>query len=264
VPTVPSATADRFDGGRAWAELVRQTQLGPRPAGSATLRRLATQLARRLPSGRVEPLGGGLQNVTGRLPGRKPAIVLAAHYDTKDIPGFVGANDAAGGTAAVLEIARALQTVKRPATAPELRFVLFDGEEQPKAHEGEDFYATALRGSKAYAAAHAGELRALVLLDFVANRDLRLPREQGSDPALWARLRKAAQRVGVGRVFPAATVGTVTDDHTPFARAGVPAVDLIDFDYPWWHTVQDTPDKLSRRSLDAAGEAVVELLRTWR
>lgn len=262
-PRVPAASADRFDGRRAWAELVRQTRIGPRPAGSPALARLAVRLARELPGGRIEPVTGGLRNVVGRLPGRRPAVVVAAHYDTKEIPGFVGANDAAGGTAAVLELARSLRSVRRPAGAPELRFVLFDGEEQPAAATG-DFYATALRGSKAYLAAHRREIRAVVLLDFVANRGLRLPREAGSDVRLWARLRAAARRVGVQRIFPAATRSEIVDDHTPFARAGIPAIDLIDFDYPWWHTVGDTPDKLSRRSLDAAGEAVVELLRSWR
>lgn len=262
-PRVPAASADRFDGRRAWAELVRQTRIGPRPAGSPALARLAARLARELPGGRIERVPGGLRNVVGRLPGRRPAVVVAAHYDTKEIPGFVGANDAAGGTAAVLELARSLRSVRRPAGAPELRFVLFDGEEQPAGATG-DFYATALRGSKAYLAAHRHEIRAVVLLDFIANRGLRLPREAGSDVRLWARLRAAARRVGVQRVFPAATRLEIVDDHTPFVRAGIPAIDLIDFEYPWWHTVGDTPDKLSWRSLDAAGEAVVELLRTWR
>ena len=71
----------------------------------------------------------GLRNVVGHLPGSKPAVAIAAHYDTKDLPGFVGANDGAGGTAAVLELARALARADRPPGAPALRFVLFDGEE---------------------------------------------------------------------------------------------------------------------------------------
>jgi len=257
-----AARADRFDGARAHRELVRQTELGPRPAGSATLRRLAKQLQDRLPRGRQEAVGGGLSNVVGSLPGRGKAIVVAAHYDTKDIPGFVGANDGAGGTAAVLEIARVMRRTTRPASAPPLRFVFFDGEEAPA--DGQDFYATALRGSKAYLKRHRAEVRAVVLLDFVADKDLSLPREAGSDPALWERLRAAARRAGVGRHFPNETRAEILDDHTPFARAGIPAIDLIDFDYPYFHTLEDTADKTSARSLDVAGEAVVELLRSWR
>lgn len=242
---------------------MRQTELGPRPAGSRTLRRLAGQLEARLPRGRQEAVGGGLFNVVGSLPGRGKAIVVAAHYDTKVLPGnFVGANDAAGGTAAVMEIARVMRRMERPAGAPPLRFVLFDGEEAPD--DDRDFYATALRGSKAYLRRHRAQIGMVILLDFVADKDLSLPREAGSDPALWERLRAAARRAGVGRYFPDETRPEILDDHTPFARAGIPAIDLIDFDYPYWHTNEDTVDKTSARSLDASGEAVVELLRSLR
>ena len=100
------------------------------------------------------------------------------------------------------------------------------------------------------------------MVDFVADRRLSLPRERGSDPALWARLRAAARRVGVGSVFPDRVRGAIEDDHTPFAAAGLPAIDLIDFDYPPFHTRRDNLGAVSERSLDAAGEALVELLRT--
>jgi glutaminyl-peptide cyclotransferase len=253
---------NRFDGRRAFAELRRQVDIGPRPAGSAASRRLAARLRRALPHGRYEAVPGGLRNVVGRLPGRRPAVVVAAHYDTKAIPGFVGANDGAGGTAAVVELARALRRAKRPWGAPELRFVLFDGEEAT--NDEADFYRSGLRGSKAYARRHRGEVRAVVLLDFVADKALRIPREAGSDPHLWARLRRAARRVGAGGAFPAATVGEVLDDHTPFARRGIPAVDLIDFDFPCWHKACDDLSAVSAHSLDLSGEAVLELLRTWR
>jgi glutaminyl-peptide cyclotransferase len=256
---------DRFDGRRAFAELRREVELGPRPAGSKTLRKLAVRLKRELPRGHFEnvPNHPGLRNIVGTLPGKKPAVVVAAHYDTKQLPGFVGANDGAGGTAAVLELARALRHTKRPTGAPELRFVLFDGEEAT--NDKADFILTGLRGSQAYARRHADELRAMVLLDFVANKDLRIPREAGSDPALWARLRKAAKHVGAGSAFPAGDVqGEVIDDHTPFARRGVPAIDLIDFDFPCWHKQCDDLSAVSAKSLDRSGEAVLQLLRTWR
>src|SRR5215210_1641014 len=118
------ARVDRFDSGRAWAELRRQVELGPRPAWSRKLRRLAERLRRALPGGRFERVPGhaGLRNVVGRIPGAAPAIVIAAHHDTKRLPGFVGANDGAAGTAAVLELARALGRTDRPPSAPELRF----------------------------------------------------------------------------------------------------------------------------------------------
>jgi hypothetical protein len=263
-PGASAARADRFDGARAWRLLQHQVDAGPRPAGSPQLRALAEYLRARLPRGRFEDVPGhpGLRNIVGRIKGAKPAVVVAAHYDTKELPDFVGANDGAGGTAAVVELSRALRHAKRPKGAPEIRFVLFDGEE---ATDDEDFLGTGVRGAKAYARAHADELRALVLLDFVAEKGaMRIPREAGSDAKLWARLRAAARRAGVGRTFPGGVVGEVLDDHTPFTRRGVPSIDLIDFTFPCWHKTCDDLSAVSERSLDRSGEAVLELLRTWR
>jgi glutaminyl-peptide cyclotransferase len=265
-PAVVSAapSVDRFDARRAFAHLRMQVEMGPRPAGSPTLRRLAERLRDELPRGRFERIPGhpGLRNVVGHLPGSRPAVVFGAHYDTKDVPGFVGANDGASGTAAVVEIARAMRRVRRGAAAPELRFVLFDGEEAPDEDGG--FYATGLRGSKAYVRAHKDEIGALVLLDFVGERNVRLPREGSSNRDLWRRLRAAARRAGALRAFPDDTAGTVLDDHTPFLRQGIPAIDLIDFEFSCFHKRCDDMDVISARSLDVVGETVVELLRTWR
>jgi glutaminyl-peptide cyclotransferase len=237
--------------------------MGPRPTGSPASRALAAYIRARLPRGRYEDEPGGVRNVVGGLPGRGKAILLAAHYDTKLEPfRFVGANDGAGGTAELLELARALRHTHRPRGAPPIRFVAFDGEESPD--DRNDFDATGLRGSKPYAARHAHELRAMILLDFVANRQLSIPREAGSDPALWARLRAAARRAGVARAFPDAVQGEVLDDHTPFARRGVPSIELIDFDFPCWHRACDDLSAVSRRSLADSGAAVLELLRSWR
>ena len=261
-PFVGGAGAvDRFDGARAFALLRQQVELGPRPAGSAASRRLAERLRRLLPGGRFEAVPGGLRNVVGTLPGRRPAVVVAAHYDTKDLPGFVGANDGAGGTAAVVELARDLRGRRRRG-GPELRFVLFDGEESPRGSPDSAFLRDGLRGSKAYAVAHRGEIGSLVLLDFVANPHIRLRREARSDPGLWAALRRAAARAGVSRAFPPGTARGVYDDHTPFAAAGVRAIDLIDFDYPCFHRPCDDLRHVSERSLDQVGEATLELLRS--
>ena len=259
----PAAAAalkvDRFDRDRAFADLRHQVELGPRPAGSEASRQLAGWLRERLPRGRIEPLRGGLQNVVGSILGRGKAILVAAHYDTKDIPGFVGANDGAGGTAAVLEIARAMRRAERQAGAPPIRFVLFDGEESPD--DSRDFYTTGLRGSKPYARKHAKRLRAVILLDFVAEKGgMRIPRESGSHLGLWRRLRAAARKVGAQSAFPDETVGEVLDDHTPFTRRGVPAIDLIDFTFDCWHETCDDMSAVSARALDLTGETVVQML----
>jgi peptidase M28-like protein len=250
---------NRFDAVQAFAFLRHQVELGPRPAGSGTSRKLAQELRRELPGGSFEPIGGGLRNVVGRIPGSLPAIVVGAHYDTEERPrNFVGANDGAAGTAAVVEIARALSR-ERPDSGREVRFVLFDGEEEPAGST--DILRDSLRGSKAYVQAHRGEVGEMVLLDYVAEKGVRIPREQGSDEALWAKLRQAAARVGSEDVFPPETFqGQIFDDHFPFAQAGIPAIDLIDFDYPYRDTAQDTPDKLSPNSLDKVGETVIELI----
>jgi hypothetical protein len=256
--------AGRFDARAAYALAARQVRAGPRPAGSPQLRRLAEQLRRQLPGGRFEAVAGWprLRNVVGTIPGARPAIVIGAHYDTLvKPPGAVGANNGAAGTAIVVQLARDLQRVKRPAGAPELRFVLFDGEEPAAGlpEEQRDFYAAGLRGSRSYAARHAAATRAMLLLDYVGNRGLRLPREGSSDVTLWSRLRDAAAKAGAGAVFPDFAETTIIDDHTPFLRAGVPAVDLIDWRYPG-HTLTDTLDKLSVLSMDAVGETLAELL----
>jgi len=259
-PTTPAPAADRFDSDRAFADLKAQVALGPRPAGSAASRTLAGRLRRDLPRGRFEEVPGGLRNVVGSLPGRGAPILVGAHYDTKDIPGFVGANDGAGGVAVVLELSRALRTGQRACQRP-IRFVMFDGEESPRGSR--DFAADGLRGSR-FHAANSRRPRAMVLVDFVADRDLSIPREATSNPRLWARLRTAARAVGADDAFPDAVSGGVLDDHTPFLERGIPSIDLIDFDYPHFHRTTDTLDKVSATSLDAVGETLVEMLQRLR
>src|SRR5215211_8645402 len=259
---------DRFDSDAAWRLVERQVEVGQRPAGSPQLRRLAAELRPLLPHGRFEPVPGepGLRNVVGTLPGRRPGIVVGAHYDTLVKPkGFVGANNGAAGTAVVIEAARSLRRLPRPPGAREVRFVLFDGEE-PEAglpEESGDFYRKGLRGSRAYVTQHPGRTAAMVLLDYVGNRGLKLPREGSSTGSLWALVRAAAARVGAGRLFPRTVGPSILDDHTLFLRDGVPAVDLIDWSYPG-HSLSDGLDKLSRRSLDGVGETVVELVAELR
>jgi hypothetical protein len=266
-PPRPAAAAsapavDRFDAARAWAELKRQVEIGPRPAGSPELRALAERLRRRLPNGRFERIPGhsGLRNVVGHIPGTKPAIAIAAHYDTKALPGFVGANDGAAGTAAVLELARVLARMERPEGAPAIRFLLFDGEEATD--DTRPFLETGLRGSTAAARRHGRELRALILLDFIAAKGMRIRREGSSDPGLWDQLREAAEAVGAASAFPGGTGAAITDDHTPFLTRGVRAIDLIQWPYECWHETCDDLSAVSERSLDQSGETVLELVRT--
>ena len=258
---VPKPEINRFAGRAAYRSVKRQLALGPRPAGSAPSRQLAERLVRALPGGRLKGVPGhpGLRNVIGTLPGRDPArvVVLGAHYDTKDIPGFLGANDGASGTAIVARIAR---TLKPRRLEPTVEFVLFDGEESPAGTPDSQFAEQGLRGSKAVAPRYR-DAETMILLDFVGEKGLRIPREDSSSGELWGELRAAARRVGVARVFPRATQGSILDDHTPFIQQGVPSIDLIDFDFPCFHRTCDDLSRISPRSLDAVGETVIELLR---
>lgn len=263
-----SARADRFDAERAWRLVERQVAVGQRPAGSPQLRKLAAELRPLLPGGRFESIPGEprLRNVVGTIPGIKPGIVIGAHYDTLVKPvGFVGANNGAAGTAVVIGVAEALRRQPAGAEAREVDFVLFDGEEPPGGlpEEVADFYNEGLRGSRAYASAHSGETQAMVLLDYVGNRGLLLPREANSTPALWNRVLIASEAAGAERFFSRETGPSIVDDHSPFLRAGVPAVDLIDWTYPG-HSLADGLDKLSRQSLDGVGETIVQLVEELR
>lgn len=257
-----SAPGTRFDAGRAYALVREQLAYGPRPAGSAAQRRVAELLVRKLPAAGFEPVPGGLRNIVGGLPGSGPAIVVAAHYDTTPVPGYLGANNSAAGVAAVVELARDLRRQSTPRGAPPIRFALFDGEEAPAGFS--DFLNEGLRGSRAYAAAHASQTREVIVLDFIALRNELLPREQASDELLWGRLRGAARRVRASRLFPDSVAAEVFDDHTPFLRAGIPAIDLIDFDYACWQKPCDNLSQVSQRNLGAVGDSVLELIRAER
>jgi hypothetical protein len=254
------AKVNRFDGPAAFKLLKLQLSYGPRPAGSKQSKKLANTLRALLPNGRFQAVPGGLRNVVGTVPGKQPNrfVVVGAHYDSKDIPGFLGANDGAGGTAATVQLARQLKPRTIGAT---VKFVLFDGEEAPRGVPDSQFAQRALRGSKVAARAFK-DAGAMVLLDFISDRNLSIPREGSSNETLWAQLRSAAARAGVARYFPDRTAGALYDDHSPFLDAHVPSIDLIDFDFPCYHRLCDNLSAVSEKSLDASGEAVAALLPT--
>jgi glutaminyl-peptide cyclotransferase len=259
---VPTRTTRQFDVATAYRLTRLQLSFGPRPAGSPSERRAADRLVRLLPSGHFEPVEGGLRNIVGGIPGREPAIVLAAHYDTTPVPAYLGANNSATGVGAVIAIARELARRPRRPGQRAVQFLLTDGEEAPANFH--DFYSEGLRGSKAYVAAHRATTKEVIVLDFIALRDETLPRESGSNARLWGGLRTAARHAGVGAMFPAADAAGVLDDHTPFVRAGIPGIDLIDFDYPCWQKRCDTLRQVSRRSLADVGESVLTLVTAER
>jgi glutaminyl-peptide cyclotransferase len=260
-----SASNHRFDVDRAWALTKLQVAAGQRPAGSPQLRALAEKLRARMHGAKFVSIPGqpGLRNIVARVPGKRPGIVVGAHYDTLVKPkGFLGANNGAAGSAIVIELANTLARMKRPANAREVTFVLFDGEEPPSGLPEDDpnFSNSGLRGSRAYVTANPDRTSQMILLDYVANKGLQLPREGTSDENLWNELRSAAKAVGKQKYFPDKVETPIIDDHTPFENASVPAIDLIDWSYPG-HTLKDNMSALSKASMDAVGETVLELIR---
>lgn len=252
-------SGQRFDEAAAWAFLRKQVELGPRPAGSPSSRRLSGLLRTSIPAGRFQSVPGGLRNVLGVVPGQRRGrvVVIGAHYDTKDLDGFVGANDNASGVAVVRQLAR---TIRPRSLRPTIVFAFFDGEETPRGVPDSLIRSRGLRGSKVAARSLSGA-EAIILVDLVGDRLLRIPRDTRADPELWRRLRAASVRAGTTRHFPSRSF-EVLDDHIPFARAGVRTLPLVDFGFRCWHKECDDLSAVSPESLDAVGETVLELLRS--
>jgi len=268
-------TRPTFDADRAFADLKAQVEFGPRPAGSPQAKRTAQFIADSLADAGASQvtIQRPWRNVLATLPGQEAgAVIVAAHYDTKDaIPGFVGANDGASGVAVMLELARALP---RPLPGPSVQFVGFDAEE-PRGQR--DFIVDGARGSKQYVEyAKAGgeqgavpleDIHAMVLFDLVGDCDLQLPRETSSDEELFDAFADAARELTGGPAPFEGEFGGVLDDHTEFVAAGIPAIDVIDFQYgpgsppgKYWHTPQDSLDKVCPESLNTVGEAALRVI----
>jgi glutaminyl-peptide cyclotransferase len=275
---VPGGCGAGFDGARALAEVRAFVALGPRESGTTNALRAADYLVARLHKLNVaaakqsfeDTVPGGtatFHNVVGKIPGTGPdVIILGAHYDTKrGIPGFVGANDSGSGVGALLEFARVLPPVWRG--APEIWLVFFDGEECQVAYGPHDgFHGSRRLAQQLVAAGRAHQVRAMILLDMIGDRDLTVTLPPNGTAALTSLALTAAEQLGVREKFSLA-VGAIGDDHQAFLDAGMPAVDLIDFQFgsapglnDYWHTAADTPDKLSAASLQTIGRVVAHML----
>jgi len=271
-----------FSGERALYEAHALVAVGPRVATTEGARRAAAHLRDRLQLHGVEaeidtfadrtPQGRQpFCNVIGRLPGKQPGLILlGSHFDTKAGVGatFQGANDSASSSGALLELARVLAASGW--AGPELQFVFFDGEEALHNYGASD----GLHGSRHHAnrlvrERRAGQVLGVIVLDMIGDRDLNVTIPRNGAPALAARVLRAAQAEGVRHRF-ALYPYEIGDDHEPFLKAGMPAVDLIDFTFgsapernDYWHTLDDTVDKLSGESLATVGRVVLRLLNDW-
>ena len=270
----PAPFAPPFSEARAWQDLLAQCALGPREPGTgghtAGRRFLTRALAKITPRVSTQRFVGSLDGRAVQLtnliadvgpPGPAPAVVCA-HWDTRpwadqdpdpakrSVP-ILGADDGASGVAVALEVAR----VVRPRIP--VRIVLFDGEDLGHGMNG--FF----QGSSYYAA-HLGSDRPrwAILLDMVGQRNLVIQREQLSEqsaPRLLANIFAVARQLQ-SPAFVDQPGQTIYDDHYPLIQAGIPAIDLIDLDYPAWHTTFDTPDQCSAASLGEVGRVVVDYL----
>lgn len=273
-----------FDADRAFADLEKQVAFGPRNPGSeghrkcrdwiiAESRKTADEVFTQ--TFRQNVLGQDIEfsniiAVYGK--GKDPGVILAAHWDTRPIAEheldksrqntpIPGANDGASGVAALLELGRMFKQNPPPVR---IVMVFFDGEDIGREHE------VLLVGSKRFAdrfkteiEPKVGSVKHGILLDMIGYRNIRFPREKYSEEAapylndiIWGN----AKAAGLQEYFPNTIGQRIIDDHVPLIEAGIPMVNIISFNYPYWHTLEDTPDKCSPQSLKIVGEVVARTL----
>jgi Zn-dependent M28 family amino/carboxypeptidase len=195
-------------------------------------------------------------NIRARRPGSKPSIIaVTGHYDTKLFENlrFVGASDGGSSAAWLLEFARCTQNLKLENT---LEFIFFDGEEAVVDWTDDDsVYGSRHDVDRRVREKSLNDLKAMILVDMIGDKNLNIKREAGSTRWLKDIIWGTAQSMGYGKEFPNEEI-EVSDDHVPYLRAAIPAVDLIDFDYPAWHTAADTLDKVSAHSLKIVGDVL--------
>jgi Zn-dependent M28 family amino/carboxypeptidase len=264
-------TALPFDSNRAWEDLRQLVSLGPRPAGSAAIQRSREYIKSQLGIAGVTvaeqtwdaatPLGPvRMVNLIATFPGsRKDRLVIAGHYDTKLFRDFrfVGANDGGSSTAFLIELARVLKTRRHSLT---IELLFLDGEEAVVEWRGNDH----TYGSRHYVDVARREgslatLRALILVDMIGDRNLKFSREAHSTPWLVDLIWATAGKQNLSAHFGPDRI-QIEDDHLPFLQAGIPSVDIIDFEYPAWHTADDTLESVSARSLQIVGDVVLEAI----
>ncbi len=253
-----------FNRERAYADVITQVSMGSRSPGSTGHVQIREWMRAELEAAgweveihQTERLGHPIYNVIAKRSDEPPQIILGAHYDTRffadndpdmqnralPVP---GANDGASGVAVLLELARTLPKDTLPTW-----LVFFDAEDNGRI-DGWDW----ILGSRAFAEEIDVNPQAVVIVDMIGDADLNIYLEKNSNAQLRAEIWETAKRLGYEHVFINAEKYAILDDHTPFLEKGIPAVDIIDFDYPYWHTIADTPDKVSAESLGIVGDTL--------
>jgi glutaminyl-peptide cyclotransferase len=261
----------QFNGERANQDVDFQVSLGPRIPGTEAHNQIIEWINTELEQTGWEVeiqlgeiLGQKVTNILGKRGGERdqgqPWIILGAHYDTRiysdkdpnpekrNLP-VPGANDGASGVAVLLELARTLPKN----LDQEIWLVFFDTEDNGNI-AGWDW----ILGSRFFVQSLHEKPDAVIIVDMIGDADLNIYMEQSSDPAISSEIWAVAGELGFSQFIPILKY-RLLDDHVPFLESGIRAVDIIDFDYPYWHTTDDTTDKVSAKSLEAVGET----LRTW-
>lgn len=264
----PEPLPSAFDGERALADVETQVAFGARTPGSPGHARTIEWIQAELKAAgwrshiqSAEMMGHPIRNIVAYRKEEAPEVILAAHYDTriyadhdpeplKQTEPVPGANDGASGVAVLLELARSL-----PEATPPTWLVFFDAEDNGNI-QGWDW----ILGSRAFVQELDQYPEAVVIVDMIGDADQTIYIETNSDRALVDEIWTVAAELGYAERFIAQPKYSMLDDHTPFLQAGIPAVDIIDFDYPYYHTSADTPDKVSAKSLEAVGNTLKEWL----
>ncbi len=288
-PQIASQTAvsATFDGDHAYTDyVIGQMNIGPRPAGSSGDRKTGDFILEQLTQSgwatetqEFKYQGIPIRNIIGKLgAGRGPLIVVGAHYDTRPradqdkqnpFAPMPGANDGASGVAVLLELARTIDPAK---LHNEIWLAFLDAEDN-----GNLDTCTLINAGKipsnwtpncdktvwpfsvgaSYLAQHLSERpSAVIILDMIGDANQNIYYERNSDPGLMQQIWDIAARLGFSQEFIPKYKWAMEDDHTPFLAQGLRAVDIIDFDYPYWHTTQDTADKVSAASLGRVGRVM--------
>ena len=275
-----SAPAVHFNGPAALQYTKEVVAFGPRVVGSPGYLKTQAYLRSQLKGDNVEedswtqktPVGSKrMTNFIAKFPGSKPGIiVVAGHYDTKPIPGFVGATDGGSSTGLPLELAQDLHAQAHGGKLPgySVWVVWLDGEESIQVSNDMD------NSNSTFGSQHLAlkwkkdgtlkDVKAFILVDMTGDADLNILRDTNSTPWLMDVIGEAAAKLGYQSHF-FATSTAMTDDHLPFSQKGVPVADLIDFDYgpnnSYWHSPQDTMDKLGAQSFTIVGDVILETIR---
>jgi glutaminyl-peptide cyclotransferase len=274
----PPEKTGGFDGKRAYEQVAKQVSFGPRVAGSPELAKLQDYLIAELksygcavetdsfsadtPAGRLP-----MKNILVKIPGEKPGIILlGTHYDTKRIPDFVGADDAGSSTGVMLEIARVLCGQKQPGKYA-VWIAFFDAEEAVNFdwQDPDHTYGSRQMAAQLAASGDLKKVKAFILADLVGGKKPHFRRDPSSTKWLVELIWNVAGRLGYSDVFVNVVGGPGGDDHDSFTARNVPSVDIIDLDIandvPYWHTAQDTLDKIDAKTLAIVGHTILESIK---